>query len=139
MARNTRRLQALPSGTPKAIQNQSGRNPTKWEKTGLVVKVRPHKQVVVKVDGSRRLTLRNRRFIRELDPRKMSLPRAPVTRAHKSTRSRRRPTPYPPPCTELPRTRPVGPVLMGPTIILDKETGDVIDVEQRLGEEGDDV
>ena len=56
-----------------AIQNQSGRKPTKWDKTGVVVKIRPHEQLVVKVDGNRRLTLRNRRFIRELDPRKTRL------------------------------------------------------------------
>ena len=32
------------------------------------MEVRPHEQIVVKVDGSRRLTLRYRRFVRELDP-----------------------------------------------------------------------
>ena len=37
------------------------------------MEVRPHKQIVVKVDGSRRFTLRNRRFVRELDPRKTRL------------------------------------------------------------------
>ena len=67
-----RRLQSLPIGTPVAIQDQSGRYPTKWDKTG-VMEVKPHEQIVVKVDGSRRLTLRNRRFVRELDPRKTSL------------------------------------------------------------------
>ena len=49
LARNTRRLQCLPIGTPVAIQNQSGRNPTKWDKTGVVLEIRPHEQVVVKV------------------------------------------------------------------------------------------
>ena len=37
------------------------------------MEVKPHEKIVVKVDGSRRLTLRNRRFVRELDPRKTSL------------------------------------------------------------------
>jgi hypothetical protein len=36
LARNTRRLQSLPIGTPVAIQNQSGRYPTKWDKTGVI-------------------------------------------------------------------------------------------------------
>ena len=36
------------------------------------MEVKPHEQIVVKVDVSRRLTLRNRRFIRKLDPRKTS-------------------------------------------------------------------
>ena len=44
------------------------------------MEVRPHEQIVVKVDGSRRLTLRNRRFVGELDPRKTSLEdRRPTT------------------------------------------------------------
>ena len=30
------------------IQNQSGRNPTRWDKTGVVIETKPHDQVVVK-------------------------------------------------------------------------------------------
>ena len=37
------------------------------------MEVKPHEPIVVKVDVSWRLTLRNRRFVRELDPRKTSL------------------------------------------------------------------
>ena len=73
MVRNTRSLKTLQIGTQVVLLNQSGRSPNKWDKTGLVVEIRPHEQIVVKVDGSRRLTLRNRRFVRELDPRKTSL------------------------------------------------------------------
>ena len=73
LARNTKHLKDLPIGALVAIQNQSGWYPTKWYKTGVVLEVRPHEQIVVKVDGSRRLTLRNRRFVRELDPRKTTL------------------------------------------------------------------
>ena len=58
MARNMGRTQHLPVGTMVTIQNQSGRNPNKWDKTGVVVETRPHDQVAVKVDGSRRLMLR---------------------------------------------------------------------------------
>ena len=72
LARDTRNLMALQIGTPVVLQNQSGRNPTKWDKTGIVVEVRPNEQIVVKGDGSRRLTLRNRRFLRELNPEKMT-------------------------------------------------------------------
>ena len=46
------------------IQNQSGRFPTKWDKSGVVVEIKPNDQYVVKVAGSGRLTLRNRRFLR---------------------------------------------------------------------------
>ena len=45
---------------------------TKWDKTGVVMEVKPHEQIAVKVDGNRRLTLRNRRFVRELDTGKTS-------------------------------------------------------------------
>ena len=50
---------------PLAIQTsvriQSGR---RWNKTGHVVEVLPNRQYHVRVDGSGRLTLRNRRFLR---------------------------------------------------------------------------
>ena len=57
LARNKKRLQSLSIGTPGAIQNQSGRYPTESYKTGVVMEVKPQGQIVVKVDGSRRLTL----------------------------------------------------------------------------------
>ena len=68
LSRHTKRLSDLPIGTAVAIQNQTGRHPTKWDKTGIIVEARPHEQLVIKVDGSRRLTLRNRRFVKELSP-----------------------------------------------------------------------
>jgi len=67
LARSTKRLKELPVETPVVIQNQTGRYPTKWDKTGVIVEIKPHKQLVNKVYGSRRLTLRNRRFVKKLD------------------------------------------------------------------------
>ena len=67
LARNTRQLEELPIGTPVVIQNQTGQYPTKWDKTGVIVEIKPHNQLIIKVDGSRRLTLRNRRFVKRLD------------------------------------------------------------------------
>merc|ERR1711888_275636 len=67
-SQKTRDLDMLEVGTPVIIQNQTGNNPTKWDKTGVVLENKPHSQVLVRVDGSRRVTLRNRRFIRELNP-----------------------------------------------------------------------
>ena len=43
LARNTRSLQSLPIRTPVSIQNQSGRYPTKWDKTGILMEVMPDK------------------------------------------------------------------------------------------------
>ena len=51
-----------------AIQNQTGNNLTKWDKTGVILENKPNSQVKIRVDGSRRVTIRNRRFIRELNP-----------------------------------------------------------------------
>jgi hypothetical protein len=64
----TRDLEDLEIGTAVAIQNQTGNNPNKWDKSGIILENKPHSQVLIRVDGSRRVTMRNRRFIRRLDP-----------------------------------------------------------------------
>ena len=75
----TKDLEMLEIETPVLIQNQTGINPPKWDKTGGVLENKPHSQVLIRVDGSRRVTLRNRRFVKRLDAelRKMPNP-APV-------------------------------------------------------------
>ena len=86
-SRGTKNLEMLEVGTPVLIQNQTGNNPTKWDKTGVVLENKPHSQVLVRVDGSRRVTLRNRRFIRELNPSLVSqTPQARVP--HRPVRKR---------------------------------------------------
>ncbi|CAG2217501.1 unnamed protein product [Mytilus edulis] len=40
----------------------------KWDKTGQVIEVRQFDQYVIRVDGSGRGTLRNRKFIRKYEP-----------------------------------------------------------------------
>ena len=65
-AARTKDFEEIEIGTPVSIQNQTGSHPTKWDKTGIVLENRPYHQVLVRVDGSRRATLRNRRFIRPL-------------------------------------------------------------------------
>ncbi len=61
---HTRTLPQLMIGDLVRIQNQTGQFPNKWDKTGCIVEVRQHHQYLVRVDGSRRLTLRNRQFLR---------------------------------------------------------------------------
>ena len=68
LARYTKQQPELPHGTQVAVQNQTGRNPTKWDKTGTVIENRPHSQVVIRMDGSRRVTLRNRRYVKQILP-----------------------------------------------------------------------
>ena len=50
------------------IQNQIEHHPKKWDKTGTVIEVRQFNQYVVRVDGSGRVTLRNRKFLRKYAP-----------------------------------------------------------------------
>lgn len=64
----TRRLLPLVVGDHVRIQNQVGPNPLKWDKTGTIIEVRQFDQYVVKVDGSGRVTLRNRKFLRKYVP-----------------------------------------------------------------------
>ena len=61
-------LQPLLVGDTVRIQNQRGSHPNKWDKTGTVMQVGDNDQYIVRVDGSRRLTLRNRRFLRKMQP-----------------------------------------------------------------------
>lgn len=65
---HTRSLAPLKVGDRVRIQNQIGNNPRKWDKTGLVVEVRQFDQYLIRVDGSGRTTLRNRKFIRKYVP-----------------------------------------------------------------------
>lgn len=70
---HTKRLPPLKVGDHVRIQNQTGPNPRKWDKTGTVVEVKQFDQYKVKVDGSGRSTLRNRKFLRKYTP--VQLPR----------------------------------------------------------------
>jgi hypothetical protein len=65
---HTKQLRPLIVGDTVRIQNQTGQFPTKWDKTGRVVEVRQFNQYVVRVDGSGRATLRNRKFLRKYKP-----------------------------------------------------------------------
>ena len=65
---HTRRLPPLKIGDFVRIQNQTGQYPRRWEKTGVVIEVRQHDQYVIRVDGSGRVTNRNRKFLRKYSP-----------------------------------------------------------------------
>ena len=64
----TRELHDLPVGTPVSIQNQTSNHPDKSDKTGIILENQPRSKVVIRVDMSRRITTRNRRFVRLLNP-----------------------------------------------------------------------
>ena len=65
---HTRALPPLKIGDHVMIQNQRGNHPLRWDKRGTVVKCEGHDQYQVVVDGSRRLTRRNRKFLRLFTP-----------------------------------------------------------------------
>ena len=65
---HTAGLTPLKVGDAVRIQNQTGRYPTRWDKTGIVVEVLQYHQYGVRTDGSGRLTTRNRRFLRRYTP-----------------------------------------------------------------------
>ena len=74
------------------IQNLVGNHPRRWECTGTAVEVKQFHQYVVNIDGSGRLTLRNRQHLRRFTPFNTetqdleSLP--PATPAEQSNRPR---------------------------------------------------
>ena len=74
-----------------AVQNQDGSHPNRWDKTGLIVQKLPFRQYHVKMDGSNRLTLRNRKFLRKIDPVCAS-PAIPRFTPSKSSTDTRQPT-----------------------------------------------
>ena len=75
---NTKELPTLGVGQSVLVQNQVGNQPRKWDKRGVIVEVLPFRQYKVMLDGSRRLTLRNRKFLRAFTPviPRISIPRA---------------------------------------------------------------
>ena len=85
LERHTKKLDMVPIGHAVAVQNQKGRFPKKWDKTGVVVDNMDHDKVLVKMDGSRRLTTRNRRFVKKIispqdlpDQNVLQVPSVPV-------------------------------------------------------------
>ena len=65
---HTKELRPLNVGDVVLIQNQAGACPRRWDLTGVVVEKLDNRQYRIKVHGSGRITLRNRRFIRLLHP-----------------------------------------------------------------------
>ena len=67
LGEHSKNLHPLRVGDRCFVQNQHGLHPKRWDRSGTVVEVLPHHQFMVKIDGSGRLTRRNRRFLRLLE------------------------------------------------------------------------
>lgn len=65
---HTRRLPPPAVSHYVRIQNQTGPYPNKWDKTDIIIEVRQFDQHAVRVDGSGRITLRSRKFLRRYIP-----------------------------------------------------------------------
>lgn len=73
-----RNLDRMSIGDRCFVQNQTGNSPKRWDRTGTVVDAGAHDQYVIKIDGSGRLTSRNRRFLRKFQPASMIIQPAPA-------------------------------------------------------------
>ena len=70
-------LPPLTSGQHVLVQNGDGRAAKRWGKSGIIVEVLPHRQYRVKVDGSNRVTLRNRVQLKIFTPPSNTFPVIP--------------------------------------------------------------
>ena len=84
LGEHSRPLAPLRIGDHVLVQNQVGRFPKKWDRSGIIVEVKDNDQYVVKVTGTGRLTLRNRRFLRKYSH---DLPQHPASSTHKQLQS----------------------------------------------------
>ena len=68
LSRHSRPLSPLPIGAVVQVQNQRGKDPFRWDRSGIVVESLGKQQYAVKMDGSGRVSLRNRQFLRKIEP-----------------------------------------------------------------------
>ena len=70
LEQNSKDLPYLHQGDTVFIQNQdqSHGKPNKWDREGTIVEVGDNDQYLVRVHGTGRVTLRNRRFLRKFQP-----------------------------------------------------------------------
>ena len=75
-SRNTRDLKPLNVGNKVLIQNQhgAGKIAKKWERTGQIIESLGYNKYRVKIDGSGRVSDRNRQFLRRITPVTPTMP-----------------------------------------------------------------
>jgi hypothetical protein len=75
---HARPLQPLLLGDRVYVQNQRGNHPNRWDCSGFIVEVYDHDSYLVKVNGSARLTKRNRKYLQKFDPASTDILSAPM-------------------------------------------------------------
>ena len=70
-------LPALIPGDYVYVQDQNGKTPRQWNKSGKVLEVLPHDSYLIRIDGSYTTTRRNRKFLRRFTPFNQAIPQPP--------------------------------------------------------------
>ena len=73
LSRHSRPLPPLTVGDRCYVQNQTGNFPKRWDRSGTVVECLGHDSYSVKIDGSGRITKRNRQFLRKFTAPTMNI------------------------------------------------------------------
>ena len=68
LSRGAHPLLPLEAGSIVQVHNQRGNHPLKWDRSGIVVESLGNQQYTVRMDGSGRVSLRNRKFLRKIEP-----------------------------------------------------------------------
>ena len=67
LSKGSKQLPPLIEGDTVSIQDQSGNTPKRWSKTGKVLEALGNDSYLIKVDGTQRVTKRNRQFLHRLE------------------------------------------------------------------------
>ena len=94
--RRTHVLPQLKIGDHVLLQDQASK---KWNRTGTIVEMMPHRQYNIRMDGSGRVTMRNRRFIK---PSQMGSCPVPIVSPTLNPEA----TPFPTPLTQIITNQP---------------------------------
>nr|XP_012557549.2 uncharacterized protein K02A2.6-like [Hydra vulgaris] len=125
---HTRFLTPLHEGDSVFIQNQVGNHPKKWDRSGKVVECKENDQYIIKVEGTGRLTLRNRKYLRKfLNPLKSYETEVALTTPPRTSSSHYNSADLPTPFTEyVPESSnkviPSQPELAPSTVLLPSST-----------------
>lgn len=97
LSHGTKQLQPLIPGDYVYVQDQAGKSPRQWNKSGKVLEALPHDSYLIRVDGSYTTTRRNRKFLRKFTPHN----EVPPTNTHIPTHTTI-PLPQEPELTHIP-------------------------------------
>ena len=116
-SRNTRDLKPLQIGQKVLVQNQhgAGKISKKWDRTGQVIEDLGYNKYRIRVDGSGRVSDRNRQFLRQITPATPSLPGpSPGPSCHDTAPAESPVLPPVQPPVQLPVQPPVQPLAQPP-------------------------